>query len=226
MQKMGRDWRGGLSHPGFFRIDFGLDFRFWIAGGGKPTRVRKTFTASGLALSSLSVSPWLRLLSIRASQCFFLFRLAPRQGFVLPIFGRSRRRLQGRWRRVNGPGCKISLGNFAGMVSPALTGFVVQRTGHFFWAFAATAVVLLGGAMSWAFVVGPVEPVQWESKRFVTAPDASARLRNGRSRYGLCHLPVSAERKTASITAMLPIASSMETGTSPSPRTAREKTSP
>ena len=43
---------------------------------------------------------------------------------------------------------------------------------------------------------------------------------------GVSHLPESPERKMASITAMFFSASSSETGTSASPRTALEKTSP
>jgi MFS family permease len=71
-------------------------------------------------------------------------------------------------------GLQNFVGNFAGIVSPALTGFVVQRTGHFFWAFAVTAGVLLAGALSWAFVVGAVEPLQWQGKSFVRTQDAEA----------------------------------------------------
>jgi hypothetical protein len=66
-------------------------------------------------------------------------------------------------------GLQNCFGNFAGIIAPALTGLVVQRTGHFFWAFAVTAGVLLAGAISWAFVVGAVEPVQWRGKSFVAA---------------------------------------------------------
>src|SRR5439155_934897 len=49
-------------------------------------------------------------------------------------------------------------------VAPALTGFVLGRTGHYFWAFAITAVVSLLGALSWAFWIGRVEPVVWASQ--------------------------------------------------------------
>jgi hypothetical protein len=42
-----------------------------------------------------------------------------------------------------------------------VTGFLLDRTGHFFWAFGVTAGVLFTGALCWLFVVGPVEQVQW-----------------------------------------------------------------
>jgi nitrate/nitrite transporter NarK len=64
----------------------------------------------------------------------------------------------GRW-----TGIENFVGNLGGAVAPALTGFVLGRTGHYFWAFAITAVVSLLGALSWAFWIGRVEPVVWAS---------------------------------------------------------------
>ena len=62
----------------------------------------------------------------------------------------------GRW-----TGFQNCVGNFSGIVAPALTGLILQRTGHFEWAFAVVTTVALLGAASWFFVVGPVEPVVW-----------------------------------------------------------------
>jgi ACS family D-galactonate transporter-like MFS transporter len=58
-------------------------------------------------------------------------------------------------------GLQNFMGNLAGVVVPALTGLIVQRTGQFFWAFATTAIVALLGAMFWFFWVGRVEEVVW-----------------------------------------------------------------
>jgi hypothetical protein len=46
-------------------------------------------------------------------------------------------------------------------VGPALTGFVVSRTGQFWLAFVSVACVLALGACSYIFLVRRVEPVQW-----------------------------------------------------------------
>jgi MFS family permease len=70
----------------------------------------------------------------------------------------------GRW-----TGVQNFVGNLAGIVAPALAGFVVDRTGRFFWPFAITAAVALLGALSWIFIVGPVEPVVWERTTEVAA---------------------------------------------------------
>jgi len=66
-------------------------------------------------------------------------------------------RAAGKW-----TGLQNFAGNLAGFVSPLLTGMVVDRTGHFFWAFVVLGVVLLAGALSWAFIVGRVEPIAWD----------------------------------------------------------------
>jgi MFS transporter, ACS family, D-galactonate transporter len=62
----------------------------------------------------------------------------------------------GRW-----TGVQNFVGNLSGVVAPALTGFVLDRTGQFLWPFAITAGVCLLGAISWMFVVGPVTAVEW-----------------------------------------------------------------
>ncbi len=62
----------------------------------------------------------------------------------------------GRW-----TGLQNFVGNFAGWVAPVLTGVLAQRTGSFRWPFFITAVVAWVGALSWGWIVGPVEQVDW-----------------------------------------------------------------
>ena len=62
----------------------------------------------------------------------------------------------GRW-----TGVQNFVGNFAGWVAPALTGFLIDRTGGFQWPFFVTACVAWTGALTWGLIVGPVEPVDW-----------------------------------------------------------------
>jgi MFS transporter, ACS family, D-galactonate transporter len=145
---------------------------FWIGRGGTPTRVRKTFTALGLALSSIfcfavvvfAFDEWLATL--------FLFLTCAGAGLCTSNLWAITQTLAGPQAAGKWTGLQNFVGNFAGIVSPALTGFVVDQTGHFFWAFAVTAGVLLAGAVSWAFVVGTVEPVQWKSQGVDAADSA------------------------------------------------------
>jgi nitrate/nitrite transporter NarK len=65
----------------------------------------------------------------------------------------------GRW-----TGFQNFVGNLAGVVAPSATGLVLDRTGHFYWAFAILAAVALTGTASWVFLVGPVAQVVWHKK--------------------------------------------------------------
>lgn len=63
----------------------------------------------------------------------------------------------GRW-----AGLQNFVGNFAGAVSPWLTGYLIDRTGQFYWPFFITAAVAWIGALAWTLIVGRVEEVNWE----------------------------------------------------------------
>ncbi|MGA8160395.1 MAG: MFS transporter [Acidobacteriaceae bacterium] len=59
-------------------------------------------------------------------------------------------RLAGRW-----VGMQNCVANFAGIVAPVLTGYLVQRTGHFGSALTFAAVVAALGALAWIFGIRP-----------------------------------------------------------------------
>jgi ACS family D-galactonate transporter-like MFS transporter len=71
----------------------------------------------------------------------------------------------GRW-----VGLQNGLGNFSGVLGPALTGYLIDRTGGFAAPLLITAVLLLIGGFAWVFLTGPLEPVRW----LPTAPVAPA----------------------------------------------------
>ncbi len=60
-------------------------------------------------------------------------------------------------------GWQNGVGNLAGVIGPALTGFVVQKTGNFLLPFAITSAICVFGVLDWQFIVGRVEPVIWPS---------------------------------------------------------------
>jgi MFS transporter, ACS family, D-galactonate transporter len=147
----------------------------WIAAGGTCTRVRKTFTSMG---------------SVGAAIALVICVLAGRGGSVAMLmvigifFGMCASNIWAITQTCAGPhaagrwtGVQNFIGNLSGVVAPAVTGLVLDRTGKFFWAFVITAIVALLGAMSWVFLVGPVEQVSWTRERGVlgtTAPSAIA----------------------------------------------------
>jgi MFS family permease len=62
----------------------------------------------------------------------------------------------GRW-----VGLQNGVGNLAGVIGPALTGFMVDWTGNFRAAIAVTAGMSLLSAISYVFFVGPLKQVAW-----------------------------------------------------------------
>jgi ACS family D-galactonate transporter-like MFS transporter len=132
-----------------------------IMRGATPTRVRKSFAAAGLFMSTL-VLPAAIVQSSTA--CIVLLTMAclsfglcnsNHWAITQTIAGPS---AAGKW-----TGLQNGFGNLSGVVGPWLTGIIVAVTGHFFYAFVAVVVVLIGGALSFLFVVGPVVELDWNN---------------------------------------------------------------
>jgi ACS family D-galactonate transporter-like MFS transporter len=137
----------------------------WIASGGTPTRVRKTFLSFGLAFTTVIVPA--SLVSDRKLSMTLLLVTCMMFGLVSPSLYSITQTLAGPLAVGKWTGLQSFVGNLAGVVAPALTGLVVQRTGQFFWAFVLASGVAITGAMVWVFVVGPVEPVNWKVRASV-----------------------------------------------------------
>jgi len=141
-------------------VVFGWISDRWIAAGGSPTLVRKTFAGVGAgsagllllgcALASPMVSMILLLLAFAAGGMCGSNIWAITQTLAGP-------KMAGRW-----TGLQNLLGNLAGIIAPAVTGFVIDYTGHFIMAFVIMAIVAALAALSYFFVIGPVKEVAWE----------------------------------------------------------------
>lgn len=133
--------------------------RIALERGATPTRVRKICTGGGLGLTTIVVlvtviqdqtlSIALLLLSCAAYGTFSSSHWAITQTLAGP-------RAAGKW-----SGLQNFVANLSGVVAPALTGIVVDRTGQFLWAFAASALVVLIGAAAYIFGLRSVETVDW-----------------------------------------------------------------
>jgi nitrate/nitrite transporter NarK len=77
----------------------------------------------------------------------------------------------GRW-----VGIQNSIGNLAGIVAPALTGFVIDWTGHFTLAFVFAAAVGVLGFTGWVFMVPRITELNWEAQLEGRSSMASTRL--------------------------------------------------
>ena len=71
----------------------------------------------------------------------------------------------GRW-----VGVQNAVGNLAGLVAPAITGVLVDRTGRFDLAFGLAAAVNVFGLIGWVFVLPKIAPVEWAADATSTSP--------------------------------------------------------
>ena len=134
---------------------------WWIGRGASPTLVRKTFTSGGMAgaavfaLTAVLTGPGFSTAAVILTTSFLGMSSSNVWAITQTLAGPQ---AAGRW-----TGLQNFVGNFAGILAPALTGFVLDRTGNFFWPFAITAVMCLLGAGSWVFLIGPVKQVNWRA---------------------------------------------------------------
>jgi MFS transporter, ACS family, D-galactonate transporter len=136
-----------------------LSDRF-IRRGGSPTRIRKSFMVCGFLSCTLFIPAVLVkdpgvCIALLTMNCLTWGLVSSN---VWPITQTiAGPRMAGTW-----VGLQNACGNLAGVVAPALTGFIVAKTGAFYLAFVAVWVVAVSGALSYLFIVGPVEPVLWD----------------------------------------------------------------
>ena len=65
-------------------------------------------------------------------------------------------RAAGKWM-----GVQNCIGNLSGVIAPLATGFIVDHTGKFFWAFAIASGVSIVGCFAFWLLVPSIEPVAW-----------------------------------------------------------------
>ena len=131
----------------------------WIASGATPTRVRKTFTGAGPLIAS-TIMPVV-LVANHSAAITLLMLACVGLGMCTSNLWSVTQTLAGPATSGKWTGLQNFTGNLAGWITPALIGFIVQRTGNFFWVFVITSIVTVLGAAAWIFVVGPIKPVAW-----------------------------------------------------------------
>jgi MFS transporter, ACS family, D-galactonate transporter len=171
---------GGLAYllGGCFSMLSGWLSDRWIISGATPTLARKSFAGGGLAVSGIFVGltvisgPKLAAVMIILGVIFFGVTASNTWAVTQALAGPK---AAGRW-----TGFQCFVGNLSGMAAPAITGYVLQRTGQFYWAFAIVTAIALIGAASYIFLTGPIEQVVWRRKlsplAVPSAPSAGAGL--------------------------------------------------
>jgi len=133
----------------------------WLRRAHTPTLVRKSAMASGQTIATIALVG-----CVLANSSWYLLCLAAigvgsgagRAGSLVFSQTLAGPHATGKW-----TGLQNGFANLSGVVAPALTGFLVDRTGKFLVSLAITAAVLVAVGLSWVFVVGSVEQVNWKS---------------------------------------------------------------
>jgi ACS family D-galactonate transporter-like MFS transporter len=134
----------------------------WIQRGGSPTRVRKTFVAAGLILSTIMVPAAmvsdLTLCVTLLSIAYVAFGMYASNHWAITqtLAGPA---AAGKW-----SGMQNTVGQLAGVIAPLVSGYIVEATGHYFWAFLSPAVIAVFGAACYVFLIGQVEAVDWRAR--------------------------------------------------------------
>jgi MFS family permease len=143
---------------------------FFIRRGHTPTLVRKSAMAIGHTVAALALAGC----ALANSRWYLVYLVAIGVGEGVAGSGpfAFSQTLAGPHATGKWTGLQNGFANLAGVVAPALTGFLVDRTGSFVAPFAVAAAVLVAGGLSWVFVVGRVEQVDWKSVQRI-APAAA-----------------------------------------------------
>jgi ACS family D-galactonate transporter-like MFS transporter len=128
---------------------------FWIRNGGTPTAVRKSAMAIGYTTAAIALAAC----AMAGPRTYLGWLMATGVGCGIGGSGTyafsqtlAGPRAAGRWTALQN-----GIANLAGVVGPALTGFLVDRTGNFSVALAITAAVSLAAALLWVLAIGPLE---------------------------------------------------------------------
>ncbi len=148
----------------------------WVADicirkGAEATVVRKAAMALGFTITAGSLVAW----AVASPQNYLACLLATGVGAGTAssgafAFGQTLAGAQcaGRW-----TGLQNGIANLSGVVGPALTGYLVDKTGHFRVALLVAAAVSIAGVVAWVFGVARLEELQWTSAPMAPVERAS-----------------------------------------------------
>ena len=132
----------------------------WIRGGMSPTRVRKGFLIAGFSLCAVFMFPAAVVTNASLSVALLVAACASLGIYTSNVWAVTQS-LAGRRAAGNWTGLQNCIGNFGGVVSPLLTGWIVTQTQSYLLAFAAASVVLLAGIFAYVLLVPKIETLTW-----------------------------------------------------------------
>lgn len=135
----------------------------WTRRGASANRVTKTFlvaagigSAAAMMVCAVGNAPAC-IASLFAAGFFF--------GFATPNIYAVGQILAGPRAAGNWISVQNCLGNVSGILCPLITGFVVDRTGEYFWAIAVACAITLFGVVAWGIMIPKVAPLDWSGAK-------------------------------------------------------------
>jgi MFS transporter, ACS family, D-galactonate transporter len=144
---------------------------FCVRQGLTPTVVRKAAMALAFSISAVAVLGC----AVAGPQTYLYWLMAAGIGcgMTSPGIFTFCQTLAGPHAVGKWYGAQNGFSNLAGVVGPALTGFVVQATGNFVMPFAITSLLCVVGGLAWVFLVGRIEQINWPPKTEASITPAS-----------------------------------------------------
>jgi len=172
MHEMERVGAAGYVVNGVTALVTGWLVDRWVRRGGSANFAWKlimTLAHSGSVIFMLMMAWGSQSTAVAAMFAFQVMMGASSAGVYVMGQILAGPKASGRW-----VGIQNSIGNVPGMISPALTGYIVQRTGHYELAFVAAAVMSALGIIGWIAMVPRLQPLGWGSPRGDVAGHAPA----------------------------------------------------
>lgn len=133
-----------------------------MRAGASPTAVRKTALIGGCLLTAVSLVA-VAYGSVAAAVTGFACAGAA-HGMIGPNVFATGQTLAGAHAGGKWMGVQNSIGNLAGVAGPIVTGYLVDHTGSFAWAFVVAALIASAGIVGWTLMVRRIAPLDWSRR--------------------------------------------------------------
>jgi len=133
-----------------------------ISKGHSPTFARKTVSLCGLSIAAVLLVAASRVQSSNACIALLSGSTAALGMFTANVWAMTQTmagKAAGSW-----TGIQNCIGNMGGIISPLVAGWSVQYTKSYQSAFYIAAIVMAIGIAAYMFIVGPIEPIQWQEE--------------------------------------------------------------
>ncbi len=131
----------------------------WIRAGRSPTLVYKGIMAANHVAGIACMIGMVMLPAAGSIAALFVFEIV--SGASYPGLFAIPQILAGPRASARWVGVQNAAGNVAGLIAPAITGVLVDRTGLFDVAFALAAAVNVLGLIGWVLMLSRIAPIEW-----------------------------------------------------------------